>query len=256
MDPTRLEAAVTTSTHAVIPVHIYGHPADMDPIAEVARTHGLIVLEDAAQAHGAEYRGRRAGSLGQAGAFSFYPAKNLGACGEAGAVTTDDQKLARTVRMLRDHGQAEKNRHEIEGYNGRLDAIQAAILRIKMRHLEAWNERRRELAALYREHLSSIRDLVVPQEASWARSVHHLYVVRTPRRDELREALLHAGISTGLHYPRPLHFHKAYASLGRGAGSFPASEGAAAQLLSLPMYPELEPESVEYICNRIQAILR
>jgi dTDP-4-amino-4,6-dideoxygalactose transaminase len=231
---------------AVVPVHLYGQMADMDPILELAAKYHLMVIEDACQAHGAEYFSRRdkrwkkAGSMGRAAAFSFYPAKNLGACGEAGAVTTNDAELARKVRMLRDHGQAQKYCHDMEGYNGRLDAIQAGILRIKLRHLTAWNERRRECAARFQELFGSAhKGIKLPYEPSWAKAVFHLYVVRVQNRDQLQKCLAEAGIGTGIHYPIPLHLQKAYADLGYKKGDFPVSEAAAAEILSLPMYPGL-----------------
>ena len=232
---------------AVVPVHLYGQPADMDPILDLAARYNLTVIEDACQAHGAEYFSRKeerwlkAGSIGRAAAFSFYPGKNLGACGEAGAVTTNDESLAQKVRMLRDHGQAKKYYHEMEGYNGRLDAIQAGILLAKLKHLAKWNEQRRERAARYYELLSRKEcDLTPPSEPGWSKGVYHLYVVRTRERNMLRRFLLEAGIDTGIHYPRALHIQKAYQSLGYSMGDFPVAEEAAAQVLSLPMYPQME----------------
>jgi dTDP-4-amino-4,6-dideoxygalactose transaminase len=231
---------------AVVPVHLYGQPADMDPILDLASRYNLIVIEDACQAHGAEYFSRnenrwlKAGSMGRAAAFSFYPGKNLGACGEAGAVTTNDEELASKVRMLRDHGQARKYYHEMEGYNGRLDAIQAGILLAKLKYLPDWNERRREKAGHYRELLASAdHDLTPPCEPEWSRPIYHLYVVRAPERDQLRNCLSEAGIGTGIHYPIPLHLQNAYRSLGYQEGDFPVAEGATREVLSLPMYPEL-----------------
>ncbi|MGD0966462.1 MAG: DegT/DnrJ/EryC1/StrS family aminotransferase [Candidatus Acidiferrales bacterium] len=231
---------------AVVPVHIYGQTADMDAILELAHRYKLIVVEDACQAHGAEYfskkenRWRKAGSMGHAAAFSFYPGKNLGACGEAGAVTTDDEALAQKVRMLRDHGQSRKYYHEMEGYNGRLDAIQAGILQIKLRHLAEWNQKRRQIAARYNESLRGVSaSLVLPFEPSWSRGVYHLYVVRTEERDQLQEHLTKAGIGTGIHYPVPVHLQKPYRAMGFQQGDFPVTEKAAAQILSLPMFPGL-----------------
>jgi dTDP-4-amino-4,6-dideoxygalactose transaminase len=231
---------------AVVPVHLYGQPADMDPILDLAERYRLIVVEDACQAHGAEYFSRResrwkkAGSMGLAAAFSFYPGKNLGACGEAGAVTTNDPELAQKVRMLRDHGQARKYYHEIEGYNGRLDAIQAGILRVKLRRLAVWNQQRRESARRYGELLDSAAiDLCLPVESSPTKAVYHLYVVRVANRSQVQQYLSTANIGTGIHYPAPLHLQKAYESLGYAPGDFPVTENAAAQILSLPMYPEL-----------------
>jgi dTDP-4-amino-4,6-dideoxygalactose transaminase len=243
---------------AVVPVHLYGQPADMDPILDLAERFGLLVVEDACQAHGAEYFSRKenswkkAGAMGRAAAFSFYPGKNLGACGEGGAVTTHDDGIARKVRMLRDHGQAQKYYHDLEGYNGRLDSVQAGILQIKLRHLAAWNEKRRECARRYRELLGSAdRELRLPYEPSWAKAIYHLYVVRVQNRDALQEHLAEAGIGTGIHYPIPLHLQKAYAYLGYSRGDFPVCEGAAAEILSLPMYPGLSDEQQDRIAQNV-----
>jgi dTDP-4-amino-4,6-dideoxygalactose transaminase len=231
---------------AVVPVHIYGQTVDMDPILELASRYNLIVVEDACQAHGAEYfsrvqnRWRKAGSMGDAAAFSFYPGKNLGACGEAGAVTTNNEEIARQIRMLRDHGQSRKYYHELEGYNGRLDAIQAGILRVKLRYLAEWNRQRREAAARYRKLLDGIgSDLTLPYEPSWSRSAYHLYVVRTTMRDKLQGHLTKSGVGTGIHYPVPLHLQYPYRSMGFKQGDFPVAESVAAQVLSLPMFPGL-----------------
>jgi dTDP-4-amino-4,6-dideoxygalactose transaminase len=239
---------------AVIPVHLYGQMADMDPILELAARYGLIVVEDACQAHGAEYfskkenRWRRAGSLGHAAAFSFYPGKNLGACGEAGAVTTSDEQVVRGCRMLRDHGQPRKYFHDIEGYNGRLDAIQAGLLRVKLRHLAKWNEERRERVRCYDELFADTHGKVVlPHVPSWSRPVYHLYVVRAEDRERLQTDLAAAGIGTGIHYPIPLHLVKAYEALGFRCGDFPAAERAASQVLSLPMFPGLSLEQQERV---------
>jgi len=242
---------------AVVPVHLYGQMADMDPILELAEKYHLLVIEDACQAHGAEYYSaktdcwRRAGSLGRAAAFSFYPGKNLGACGEGGAVSTNDAEMAQTVRMLRDHGQAKKYYHEIEGYNGRLDSIKAGILQIKLRHLPEWNAKRLRNAHRYNELLGPIEGIITPYEPSWARAVYHLYIVRVRNREALQEYLLESGISTGLHYPVPLHLQKAYAKLGYGERGFPVSEKVAAEILSLPMFPELTAEAQEHVAKTI-----
>ena len=237
---------------AIIPVHLYGQPADMDPILEIARQYGLVVIEDACQAHGALYKNRKVGSLSTAGCFSFYPGKNLGAFGEAGAVVTRDEEMAKKMRMIRDHGQAKKYFHDLEGYNGRLDAIQAAVLRIKLKRLKDWNQSRRKNAALYNELLQDVPGITLPVEAEFAESVYHLYVILADNRDGLQKFLSEKGISTGLHYPLPLHLQKAYAYLGYAMGDFPVAEHAAERLLSLPMYPELTEEQIEYVCTSIK----
>jgi len=243
---------------AVVPVHLYGQTVDMDRILELAEAWKLIVVEDACQAHGAEYFSRKAqcwkrsGSMGKVAAFSFYPGKNLGACGEAGAVTTNDPDLAQRIRMLRDHGQAEKYYHDIEGYNGRLDAIQAGILRLKLDHLSAWNHQRREKAETYQELLRSVDGVTLPTEPSWARAVYHLYVVRIQDRHGMQESLKAAGIGTGIHYPIPLHLQKAYGTLGYHQGDFPVTERVAAEILSLPMYPQLTPADQETVVERVK----
>ncbi len=238
MDVTAIEAAITPRTRALIPVHLYGQPADMDPIAAIARRHKLVVIEDACQAHGAEYRGRRAGSLGDMGCFSFYPGKNLGAYGEGGMVVTDNADYARTIRMLRDWGAEKKYQHVLKGYNYRMEGIQGAVLRIKLRHLEAWTEARRAAAAHY-DRLLRGSAVQIPHAMPYARHVYHIYAIRTGQRQGLQEALLAQGIQTGIHYPLPVHLLPAFADLGYGAGRFPASERAALEVLSLPMFPEL-----------------
>jgi dTDP-4-amino-4,6-dideoxygalactose transaminase len=234
---------------AVVPVHLYGQMADMDRILELAERYRLIVIEDACQAHGAEYFSRKhnrwmkAGSIGRAAAFSFYPGKNLGACGEAGAVTTNDETLTARIKMLRDHGQAKKYYHDLEGYNGRLDAIQAGLLRVKLVHLAEWNTLRRERAAEYNRLFANSEDSVtVPYEPSWSRAVYHLYVIRTEDPEGLMAHLKNAGIGTGIHYPIPLHLQKAYQFLGYSVGDFPVCEKVAAQIVSLPMFPQLTPQ--------------
>jgi dTDP-4-amino-4,6-dideoxygalactose transaminase len=245
---------------AVVPVHLYGQPADMDPILELAQRFGLLVVEDACQAHGAEYFSRKekawrkTGSMGNAGAFSFYPGKNLGACGEGGAVTTNDDLIACRVRMLRDHGQAQKYYHDLEGYNGRLDAIQAGILQVKLRHLGQLNQERRGAAACYRDlfEAAAMEKLILPFEPSWARSVYHLYVVRVSNRDALIGHLAAARIGTGIHYPIPLHLQKAYDSLGHEAGDFPIAEQLSAKIISLPMFPNLTAEQQERVVGEIR----
>jgi dTDP-4-amino-4,6-dideoxygalactose transaminase len=247
---------------AIIPVHLYGQMADMDAVMELAEKYNLIVVEDACQAHGAEYfslvneRWRKAGSMGQAAAFSFYPGKNLGACGEGGAVTTDNDEIVRRLRMIRNHGQSRKYIHDIEGYNGRLDAIQAGILQIKLRNLAEWNNWRRQCALHYNELLGEINEITVPYEPQWSRAVYHLYVIRTPARDEVRKHLTENNIVTGLHYPVPLHLQKAYLSLGYEEGDFPVSEKIAREMLSLPMHPHLTEDQQVHIIERIKESLK
>jgi dTDP-4-amino-4,6-dideoxygalactose transaminase len=253
MDPSALEAAISPRTVGIVPVHLYGHPAAMDAILAIAAKHRLWVIEDACQAHGATYKNRPVGSMGVMAAFSFYPGKNLGACGEGGAITGDTPTHMGHVRQLREHGQSRKYYHDIEGYNGRLDAIQAAILRIKLRHLSAWNEGRRRVAALYSEALADVSELRLPTETSDARHVYHLFVVRTERRNDLQAHLSQHQIATGLHYPLPLHLQTAYATRGWRRGDFPVSEQAAEHGLSLPMFPELTESQVDRIANAIRS---
>jgi len=243
---------------AIVPVHLYGQMADMDPILELAERYNLFVVEDACQAHGAEYfsskekRWRKAGSMGRAAAFSFYPGKNLGACGEAGAVTTDDEKIALCVRMLRDHGQAQKYYHDLEGYNSRLDAIQAGVLRAKLPYLAEWNRKRREVAVGYHQLLQPLAEIIMPPyEPSSSNAVYHLYVIRSKDRDGLQRHLAEAGIGTGVHYPVALHLQKAYLDMGYKEGDFPISERAAAEVLSLPMYPQLRLEQQQRVAKEV-----
>ena len=246
----------------IVPVHLYGQMADMDPILEIAERYNLFVIEDACQAHGAAYysrkegRWKKAGSMGLAAAFSFYPGKNLGACGEAGAVTTNDTKLAGKVRMLRDHGQSQKYSHEIEGYNGRLDAIQAGILRAKLKHLAEWNQKRRRCARRYGELLrSQIDKIIFPHESPLNKAVYHLYVIRVKNRDQLQAHLAEANIATQIHYPTPLHLQRAYAAMGYKEGDFPVAEKAATEILSLPMYPQLEPRQQKVVVQELINLL-
>jgi dTDP-4-amino-4,6-dideoxygalactose transaminase len=244
---------------AVVPVHLYGQMADMDTILKLADKYGLTVIEDACQAHGAEYfskklnRWMKAGSMGRAAAFSFYPGKNLGACGEAGAVTTNDVALADTVRVLRDHGQVKKYYHDVEGYNGRLDAIQAGILHAKLAHLSKWNALRRDRAAEYSHLLAGNDSISLPYEPAWSKAVYHLYVVRTSDREGLISHLKEAGIGTGIHYPIPLHLQNAYISLNYSRGDFPAAESASAEIVSLPMFPQLTSEQQATVVEEISA---
>ncbi|NLL12252.1 MAG: DegT/DnrJ/EryC1/StrS family aminotransferase [Fibrobacter sp.] len=247
---------------AVVPVHLYGQMADMDEIGRIADKYGLMIIEDACQAHGASYYSKergswlRAGTIGKAAAFSFYPGKNLGAFGEAGAVTTNDPAIAETVKMLRDHGQIKKYFHEMEGYNGRLDTIQAAVLNVKIRYLERWNRLRRERAEAYNALLEDISPIITPLEPLWARSVYHLYVIRTAHRDMLQGFLKEQGIETGLHYPVPLHQQKAYRALGYRTGSFPVSEKLSKEILSLPMFPSLTEQQQEKVAQSIRLFSR
>ena len=246
---------------AIIPVHLYGQMADMDPILELAARYRLTVIEDACQAHGAEYFSRKhsrwfkAGSMGRAAAFSFYPGKNLGACGEAGAITTNDEELAHKVRMIRDHGQAKKYYHDIEGYNGRLDAIQAGVLRVKLAHLDTWNQQRRELAQTYHQLFKDTENIVVPYEPTHSKAVYHLFVVRVNDRESLKTYLGQRAIGTGIHYPVPLHLQNAYSALGYKVGDFPRCENVSAGILSLPMYAHLTHANQEYVVTTVKQYL-
>ena len=254
MDVKAVERAVTPRTKAIIPVHLYGHPAHMDPIRELAEKRRLIVIEDACQAHGARYRGKPAGSLGHAAAFSFYPGKNLGAYGDGGIVVTNDQKIATRLEMLRNYGQKEKYKHLFRGYNRRLDTMQAAILRVKLKYLEKWNAARRSNAKLYQEHLEG-SEVVLPGEAPGVESVWHLYIIRTEHRDQLKEHLASKGINAGIHYPIPIHLQPAYQDLGYKRGDFPVTEASADRILFLPMYAELTPRQIKHVCLAIAEFL-
>jgi dTDP-4-amino-4,6-dideoxygalactose transaminase len=256
MDPTKLEAAITPKTKAIIPVHLFGQPADMDPVLEIARKHNLLVLEDSCQAHGAEYKGKRTGSIGTAGAFSFYPGKNLGAYGEAGAVTTNDATLADKMRTFRDHGQPKKYYHDVVGWNARMDGFQGAILSVKLKHLDAWNEGRRRNAALYGELLGKgVNGFVAPTEAEYAKHVYHIYAIRVKNRDAFMDALGKKDIATGIHYPVPLHLTGAYSPLGYKMGDFPVAEKCASEFVSLPMFAELSEDQIKYACEEIKKIV-
>jgi len=244
------ERAITPHTRAVIPVHLYGQPADLDPILELARKHNLHVIEDAAQAHGAEYKDKRVGALGSAGCFSFYPSKNLGAYGEAGAVVTNDEQLATRLRLLRDHGSTSKYAHAIVGYNFRMEEIQAAVLNVKLPHLKSWNDARWARAARYHEALSD-SNLVLPREMDYARHVYHVYAVQSEHRDDLQKRLTAAGVQTGVHYPIPIHLQPAYASLGYKRGDLPVTEALAERVLSMPMFPELSDEQLDRVAAAI-----
>jgi dTDP-4-amino-4,6-dideoxygalactose transaminase len=248
MDPAALEAAITPRTKAIIPVHLFGQVADMDPIMAIARKHGLPVVEDACQAHGAEYKGRQAGTIGDVGCFSFYPGKNLGALGEAGAAVTNNPELKMKMDTLRDHGQARKYHHSLVGWNGRMDGIQAAALSIKLKRLADGNARRRAHAARYSELLGGLDEIVLPTTAPERTHVFHIYAVRAPRRDDLIRFLGTRGVACGIHYPVPVHLQGAYAHLGLQRGSFPVAD----EFVSLPMFPELTPEQVEYVTQEIR----
>jgi dTDP-4-amino-4,6-dideoxygalactose transaminase len=253
LDPARIEAAITPRTRVILPVHLYGQPADLDPILDIARRHGLRVLEDGAQAHGARYKGRRLGAHGDAVAWSFYPGNNLGAQGDGGAVTTNDPVLADRLRVLRNYGSRVKYVNEVQGFNSRLDPLQAAVLRVKLAHLDTWNERRRHLARLYHEGLAGL-DLILPSCPAWAEPVWHLYVVRSTRRDALQEALAKRGIGTLIHYPIAPHQQAAYGKLGWPGGSLPLAEQLAALVLSLPMGPHLDVNDLEKVVAALSEI--
>lgn len=250
IDPGKIKAAITSRTKAILPVHLYGQPSDMDPIMDIARRHGLLVIEDAAQAHGAKYKGRPVGSIGDMGCFSFYPGKNLGAYGEGGAVTTSNPDYARTVRMLRDWGQDRKYHHVLRGYNYRMEGFQGAVLGVKLVHLDQWTEKRREIVGQYNDELKHA-EVETPVEMPWAKHVYHVYTLRSNDRDGLQAALAAEGIQTGIHYPIPVHMQPAYADLGYGPGAFPRTETAAQQVLSLPLYPELSSEAVKLVAAAV-----
>lgn len=254
IDVTKVEAAITKKTKAIIPVHLYGQPADMDALLDIAHSNNLAVIEDSCQAHGAEYKGKKVGALGDAGCFSFYPSKNLGAFGEGGFVTTNNEKIVDTVRMLRDHGQKRKGYHDIKGINGRLEGIQGAVLRVKLKRLEEWNELRRK-KALYYDRLLNKLPVIPPTEAEYAKHVYHLYVIRVQNRDALGDWLNENGIATGIHYPIPIHLQKAYAELGYKEGDFPITEEHAKEIISLPMFPEISEDQVEYVVDVIRRSL-
>jgi dTDP-4-amino-4,6-dideoxygalactose transaminase len=255
MDPVKLEAAITPKTKAVIPVHLFGQMCDMDPIIEIARKHKLFVIEDASQSHGAEYKGKRAGSIGDVGCFSFYPGKNLGAYGEAGAVVTSNDALADKMKMLRDHGSAKKYYHTYLGFNCRMDGFQGAVLSVKLKYIDKWNEARRTNAGLYTQALAGAKGVITPTEAAWAKHVFHVYAIRVANPGALISALGEKEIGTNIHYPLPVHLQEAYASLGLGKGSFPVAERCAAEFVSLPMFPELTPEQIAFVATEIKASL-
>jgi len=252
LDPGCLEKVITARTKAVIPVHLFGQMADMDPILEFANEHGLFVIEDASQAHGAAYKGRKAGSIGDAGCFSFYPGKNLGAFGEAGAVVTNNFLLQEKIRMLRDHGQVRKYHHKMVGWNCRMDGIQAAVLSVKLPHLERGNELRRAHALQYDQALASTEEIVTPRKAAYARHVYHIYAIRTQERDEVMRLLGERGIGCGVHYPIPVHLQEAYKNLGYEKGVLPVTEKAAEEFISLPMFPELTHAQIALVAETVR----
>ena len=253
LDPSRLEAAITPRTKAIMPVHLYGQAADMDRIGEIAARHNLPVIEDAAQAHGAEYKGRRCGSIGKLAGFSFYPGKNLGAYGEGGAVTTDDDELAARVRLLRDWGAKERYKHVVKGFNYRMDGIQGAVLGVKLKYLHGWNEQRRKAAGLYCRLLGDAASVALPQEMSWGRHIYHIFALRAAHRDALAATLKSAGVATGIHYPVPIHLQECFAGLGYRKGDFPVAENLADTELSLPIFPEITEAQIEYAAAVIKA---
>jgi dTDP-4-amino-4,6-dideoxygalactose transaminase len=255
MDPALLEKAISPRTRAIIPVHLFGQPADMDPILDIARCYKLPVIEDACQAHGAEYKGHKAGALGMAGCFSFYPGKNLGAWGEAGAVITNDAALSQKIQILRDHGQARKYYHSVIGWNARMDGIQGAVLQVKLKYLNKNNDARRANASFYNELLNEVDALILPKEAPYAKHNFHIYALRMENRDQIIKSLTEKGIGCGIHYPVPVHLQEAYGSLGYGMGSFPVAELCAIQFLSLPMYPELTREQLFAVTRELKILL-
>lgn len=255
IDPAKLEAAITPNTKAIVAVHLYGQPADIDPLKKIADKHNILLVEDCAQAHLAEYKGKKIGGLTIASSYSFYPGKNLGAYGEGGAVLTNDDELAKKIKMLRDHGAAQKYYHQVFGHNYRMDGIQGAVLGVKMNHIGDWTEKRRNNAALYNKYLSGVDGIVLPKEMDYAKHVYHLFVIKTvntTKRDQLASYLNEKGIATGLHYPVPLHQQECFNSLGYKKGDFPVAEKLAENGLSLPMFPELTEEQIEYICSNVK----
>jgi dTDP-4-amino-4,6-dideoxygalactose transaminase len=255
IDVSKIEAAITPRTKAIMPVHLFGQCADMDPIMAIAHRHNLMVIEDAAQAQGALYKGRKAGSIGHAGSFSFYPGKNLGAWGEAGAITTNDGALRDRVAMFREHGQQKKYFHDVVGWNGRMDGLQGAVLSVKLKYLDNANRGRRRAAQRYSDLLQGISGLTLPAEATYGSSIWHIYSVRVQERDTVMKKLGELGIGCGIHYPVPVHLQKAYVSLGHGRGDFPVSESCADSFLSLPMFPELSDAQIETVARSLRAIL-
>jgi len=264
MDPNRLEDYLKSrdsqpptrnKLKGIIPVHLFGQMADMDPIMEIARKYGLFVIEDASQAHGALYKGKIAGSIGEAGCFSFYPGKNLGAYGEAGAVVTNNAALADKMRILRDHGSSKKYYHQVVGWNARMDGFQGAVLSVKLKYLSQWNDARRKNASLYNQLLSGTQEIIIPTEMDYARHVYHVYALRVKNRDALIAALGEKGIGTNVHYPVPVHLQNAYASMGLKEGTYPVAEKCASEFISLPMFAELTEEQISYVAEQVKAVV-
>ncbi len=254
MDPAAIEAAITPQTKAIIPVHLFGQMADLDPILKIARKHNLYVVEDASQSHGATYNGRRAGSIGDVGCFSFYPGKNLGAYGEAGGVVTNDADLAAKIKMIRDHGQSKKYIHKVIGWNGRMDGIQGAVLSVKLKYIDQWNELRRQHAREYSNVLDSVSGIVTPTVASYGTHVFHIYAIRMAARDAVMQELRDNGVACGIHYPVPVHLQEAYAELNYKEGDFPVAEKCASEYISLPMFPELTPSHILHVTETLKQI--
>jgi len=249
-----IKEKITDRTKAIIPVHLFGQPADMRSIIDIAGENGLYVVEDACQAHGAEFEKEKAGTFGNIGCFSFYPAKNLGAYGDGGAVVTNDKKLYRKMLAMRSHGEVEKNKHQIIGSTNRLDNLQAGILRVKLKYLNQWNEKRRENALIYRKYLSGL-GVIIPEELEGRKHIYHLFVIRVKNRDKVEKELSSRGIATGIHYPTPIHLQNAYKFLGYKKGDFPVSEAAAEEVLSLPMFPELTEDQIKYVCESLKEVI-
>lgn len=256
IDPRLIEEKITPRTKAIIAVHLYGQPADIEPINNIAKKYNLLVLEDAAQAHIAEYKGKRVGALADGASFSFYPGKNLGAYGEGGAITTNNSDLALKCRMMRDHGANQKYNHETFGHNYRMEGIQGAVLGVKLKYLDNWTEKRRIVAEKYRNLLSDINDIIIPREMKYAKHVYHLFVIQVPKRDELQKMLTEKGIGTGLHYPTPLHLQPCFSHLGYKKGDFPQTEKLAEHCLSIPIFPEMSDAQVEYVANHVRSFYK
>lgn len=248
----QVERAITEKTKGIIPVHLFGQMVDMEPLMEIAKKYGLFVIEDACQAHGSEYRGKKSGSIGDIGCFSFYPGKNLGAYGDAGALVTNNDDIAEKIKIFRDHGQTEKYKHKIIGWNGRMDGIQSAILSVKLKHLDRWNDARREIAFRYKSMLKNIKEVILPYEDKQAKHVYHIFAIRTKERDQLMKNLRELGIQTGIHYPVPIHLQPAYRNQGKIYSSFPIAEKCAKEFISLPMFPEMNENQIEYVTSQIK----